>query len=173
MKKIVFLSFVILLVFLPAALGVSCQQQPAPTPTPSPSPTPSNSHTPSEPSPAPTPPQPAEVPHYEITLVSFTGVIYNNAQNSFAGEVRNDAPVALEDMEAVITGYNKQNDIRFIEKRRINRWVLPPGETSKFGLNFMDDVNAVAYRISFELPEPSILVLSAEPNVPTQLQKEP
>jgi len=63
-KKIVLISIVILLVFLPVALVLSCQQQPAPVPSPPPPP----------PAPAPPPPEEAAQAEFQVDSVGIASV---------------------------------------------------------------------------------------------------
>ena len=170
MKILAILGVVIVLSLLSTALISGCQQQASPTPqarptlsTPPPSPT-------LEPATPPTPPAPApEAPHYEITLVSFDGVLTGAStgltQLFFSGEVRNDSPVSLKAVDVVITSYRENNDIVAIDKWSTFPWVIQPGETSKFSLRVDDYVNAVRYEVSFEHLEPGILELSVAPGV--------
>lgn len=103
--------------------------------------------------PKPRPPESPEVPNYTITLLSFEPHLSYISDAAFIGKVRNDSSVTLKDMEVVITSYDTHHNIVSIDWRRINRWELPPGETSIFSITFKDYINTVSYGISFELPE--------------------
>ncbi|MFC1893061.1 hypothetical protein ACFLYR_03350 [Chloroflexota bacterium] len=168
MKILAILGMIILLSLVPTAIISGCQQQPpgpqvsqtSTTQTPSPSP---------EPVTPPPPTQSPEVPHYEITLVSCSGVHAAPSEKYtelyFSGEVRNDSRVALKGVSVVITSYKGNNDIVTQDKKNAFPWVIQPGETSQFSIRVEDYVNVVRYEVSFEHLEPGILDLSVEPGV--------
>jgi len=119
-----------------------------------------------------TPPLPEEPkPNYTITLLSFEPHLSYISDAAFAGKVRNDSSVTLKDMEVVITSYGKDHNIVSIDKRRINRWELPPGETSVFSITFRDYINTVSYGVSFELPEGKGNLILLPGGVATELPK--
>ena len=160
------LLLVSVLILLGGCASPSQLPQPTPTPETKPSPTPPAPSPPPEPSPLP---QPPELPHYEITLVSFSGFLEGvhtgRTQLFFSGEVRNDSPVELQAVDVVITSYKENNDIVAIDKWRTFPWVIKPGETSQFGVRTTNYINAVRYEVSFEHLKPGILDLSTEPGV--------
>jgi hypothetical protein len=123
------------------------------------------------------PAQSPEIPHYKITLVRFTGTMSGqftgHQQSFFEGEFRNDSPVTLNYIEVVLTCYNKQGDVLGIDRDLVIPDVIRPGETGLFSLPATEHLTDILYGISFELPEPGILELSAESGVPTELFKPP
>ncbi len=167
MKRIL-IVLVLGIALLGACAGPSASPKPTPTP-PAPSPSP-------EPTPTPTPaPEP---PHYKITLLRFEGSMEGPGSIGqgegiahFQGEVRNDAPVTLEDMEVIITVYNKDNEPVATNRERVLEWAIPRGKASTFSISFNDYVNAAAYGISFDMPSPGILDLEAERGVLTKLRR--
>ncbi len=176
MKKLILLTLVLIL-FVGCG-GPPVKQPPPPTPQAGPTPITPAPSPPLEPTPPlPSPPTKSpEDPHYEITLVSFSGAregaSTGRTQLFFSGEVRNDSPVELEGVEAVITSYNRNNDIVGIDKWHTFPSVIQPGETGWFSLQVIDYINAVRYEVSFEIIKPGILDLSAEHGVPTELTME-
>ncbi len=113
--------------------------------------------------------QSQEIPHYEITLLSFNGVVVGSEERhayiSFSGEVRNDSDVTLDAVETVITSYDENNEVIAVDRWHTNPWIIEPGETSQFGTQVTNYVTAVKYEVSFEQLNPSILDLSVEPRV--------
>ena len=166
MKLLVLLVSVLIL--LGGCASPSPLPQPTPTPETKPRPTPTAPSPPPEPSPSP---QPTELPHYEITLLSFTGAVGGElpgkTQLFFSGEVRNDSREAIKGMEVVITAYNTNDEIVAIDKWHTFYWVIQPKKTDEFGLQVTDYVTAVRYEVSFELST-GILDLSVEPGVSTE-----
>ena len=162
-----------ILIFAILAVVGGCQEQtapnpPAPAPTPPPLPAPSPT-----PTPAPLPEPEPEVLHYEIKLVSFSGVREGagtgHTQLFFAGEVRNDSSVALQGVQVVITSYDKNDDIVAVDKWHTFYWVIEPRETVDFSLRITDYISAVRYEVSFELFEPGTLNLSVKSGVSTEI----
>ena len=166
MKILVLLAAVLIL--LCGCTGSSSIPQPTPTPETKPSPTPP------APSPPPeaTPAQPPDLPRYEVTLLSFSGVVGGESTGKthlyFSGEVRNDSGVEFEGIEVVITAYNKKNEVVATDKWHTLHWVIQPGETEPFGMQVTDYVSAVRYEVSFELFKPAIIDLSVKPGVSTE-----
>lgn len=157
-------GILVLLVLGISLLGACAGPSAPPLTTPAPS-------LPPEPTPTPTPSPPPQLPHYKITLVSFHGMTQGSRgeQAGFTGQVRNDSPVTLEDMEVVITIYDEDNHPLGVGRERVWPWVLLPGETGSTNVTMTNYVNAAIGRISFELPRPGILDLSVEPGVSTEL----
>ncbi|MFC1871316.1 hypothetical protein ACFLYF_02815 [Chloroflexota bacterium] len=162
MRRLFILGMVSLLCVLPVTFVSGCQPQPPAAPPPA-APTP-----PPEPGASP-PAQTPEVPHYDITLVSFQGVREGpspkHIQLFFSGEVRNDSPVELKAVDVIITSYKENGEILAVDEWNTTPWVIPPGETSQFSIRVDDYLNAVRYEVSFEHLEPGILDLSVEPGV--------
>ena len=113
--------------------------------------------------------QPQEIPHYEITLLSFNGVVASSDERRayiyFSGEVRNDSDVTLDAVETVITSYNENNEVIAVDRWHTDPWIIEPGETSQFGVQVTNYVTAVKYEVSFEQLHPSILDLSVGTDV--------
>jgi hypothetical protein len=87
------------------------------------------------------------------------------------GEVRNESSETLEDVEVVITVYNKDDAPVAANRERVLNWEMHPRETSTFSISFKDYVNAAAYTIAFEMPAPGILELKTEHGVRTRLRR--
>lgn len=115
-----------------------------------------------------------ETPHYEITLLSFNGVVVGpeerHAYIAFSGEFRNDSDVTLDAVEAVITSYNGNNEVIAVDRWRTEPWVIRPGKTGQFGMNVTKYMTAEKFKISFEQLNPSILDLSVVPGVSKTFQ---
>jgi hypothetical protein len=152
---------VLALVLLAACTSPSAPAQPTPAPVPTPIP----------PAPSP-PPEPPEVPHYEMMLLSFNGVVAGEGtgrtQLYFSGEIRNDSKEELAGVEVVITAYNTNNEIVAIDKWHTSYWVIEPRQVQQFSLAVTDYSAAVRYEVSFELFELGIIDLSVKRGVSTE-----
>ena len=166
------MKILVILVSALILLGGCASPSSVPEPTPAPETTPSPTTPAPSPPPEETPTQPPELPHYEITLLSFSGVVAGESTGKthlyFSGEVRNDSEVEFEGIEVVITAYNKKNEVVATDKWHTLHWVIQPGETEPFGMQVNDYVSAVRYEVSFELFKPAIVDLSVKPGVSTE-----
>ena len=167
------MKLLVLLVSVLILLGGCASPSPLPQPTPTPETKPSPTPPAPSPSPEPSPPpQPPEVPHYQITLLSFSGAVEGEytgrTQLFFAGEIRNDSKMDLTAVEVVITAYNSNSEIVAVDKWHTFYWVIRPRKTDKFGFRVTDYVTAERYEVSFELFEPGIIELSVERGVSTE-----
>ena len=168
MKRLAILWIVSLLVLLPVALVVGCQQQPAEPTVPTPSPPP-------EPTAPPKPPKLPEAPQHIVTVLLFEGFTLGFATGherlEFQGEIRNDSNDTLSDMTAVITVFDKDDKVQGIEFRQIDERTLYPGYISGYSVSMNDYINGVYAELSFELSEPGALELNLGPDVPKALWK--
>ncbi|MFC1894275.1 hypothetical protein ACFLYR_09760 [Chloroflexota bacterium] len=114
MNRTVLLSIVILLIFLPVALVVGCQQQPAPSLTPptpapttppTPTPTPSPIPTPSQPSPSPSP-CPSGSPPAKIAYYGHLGRSWNRIPDITVSARAGDPRIQM--VEEAVDWWNQQ-----------------------------------------------------------------
>ena len=71
---------------------------------------------------------------------------------------------------AVITIYDRHNDIVGTDWDSILPWQLSPGETGMFGLGLYPRTGAWFYEVSFRLPEHSVLELAVAPGVSAMIE---
>ena len=170
MKKLAVWVITILLGVLSVVLIGGCQGQIPFMPSPEPTVTAPPSSPPPVPPTPPGLPQPSPgVPLYDVTLVSFNGVLEGHSPKHmrlyFTGEVRNDSPVELKAVDVVITSYKENGDIVAIDRWMTHPWVIQPGGISEFSIRVDDYINAERYVVSFEHLDPGILDLSVKSGV--------
>jgi hypothetical protein len=159
--RVMLLTAAVIMSLLGACASPSAPPEPTPKATPVPDvPTPS-------PQPEPTPP-PVTVLAFEGSTEGFqTG----HERLRFQGEIRNNSQDVLQDIEAVITVYSKNDKVQGFEFRRIDERTLLPGEISGYSVSMADYVNGVYADLSFEHSESGVLELTLGPDVPGVLWK--
>ena len=157
--RVVLLAILVIMSLLGACASPSAQPEPPSIPQAEPA-----QAQPPEPIPEQTPS--TEIPHYQLTLVSFenalSGAFTGHENLYFSGEVRNGSPLVIEDMQAIITSYDRHDNPVGKYWDSVIPWQIHPGETGLFSLQVDILISSWFYEVSFELPETSIIELAVE-----------